>query len=147
MLADFQQALADMVASPPLCREVRANPACLSERYRLTDLEVRRLADMAKQQGMACNCTLYRANRLAPLALNLHDLCLALGDQLTPLVDEFWKFYPEAGVNFLVECHNFCEFLMSKHELGLVLNGEAWLAFERERQDLELRLLAIRTIL
>jgi hypothetical protein len=67
MLADFQQALADMVASPRLCREVRANPTSLSNRYCLTNLEFRRLVDMVNQRGMVCNCTLYRANRLAPL--------------------------------------------------------------------------------
>src|SRR5258708_39790890 len=71
--AGFAQALADLVASPPLCREVRAHPSRLSECYELTDLELRRLVDMANQRGMVCNCTLYRANRLAPLALNLHD--------------------------------------------------------------------------
>ena len=65
---------------------------------------------MANQRGMVCNCTLYRANRLAPLALNLHDVCQALGDSLTSLVDEFWELYPETSVNFLVESQRFCEF-------------------------------------
>ena len=147
MLADFQQALADMVASPPLCREVRANPSVLSDRYRLTDLEFRRLVNIVNQRGMGCNCTLYRANRLAPLALNLHDVCTALGDRLTGLVDEFWALYPETNANFVVECDRFCEFLRAKHEHGFPLSDEALEAFRRESLDLKLRLLAIYTVL
>jgi hypothetical protein len=147
MLADFQQALANLVASPPLCREVRAHPSRLSECYDLTDLELRRLVDMANQRGMVCNCTLYRANRLAPLALNLHDVCQALGDSLTSLVDEFWGLYPETSVNFLVESQRFCEFLQAKHAGGFPLSDEALEALWREYRDLELRVLAIHTVL
>jgi len=147
MLADFQQALADIVASPPLCRAVRANAAVLRERYLLTDVEARRLADMARQAGMTCNCILYRANRLAPLALNFHDLSQALGDHLTPLVDEFWQRYPEAHANFLVECNRFGEFIRAKQADGLILTSEARQVFDREYLDLQLRLLATYTIL
>ena len=100
---------------------------------------------MANQRGMVCNCTLYRANRLAPLALNLHDVCQALGDSLTSLVDEFWELYP--SVNFLVESQRFCEFLQAKHAGGFPLSDEAREAFWREYRDLELRVLAIYTVL
>jgi hypothetical protein len=147
MLADFQQALADMVASPHLSREVRAHPTTLADRYRLTDLEFRRLVDMVNQRGMVCNCILYRANRLAPLALNLRDLCKTLGDHLTSLVDEFWALYPEASGNFLVESERFCAFLLAKHERGFPLSDEALEAFWREHLDLRLRMLATRTVL
>ncbi len=147
MLADFQQALADMVASPPLCRKVRADPNELLGRYCLTDLEFTRLSNIANQRGMTCNCTLYRANRLAPLALNLYHLCKSLGDDLTGLVNEFWELYPETNVDFLVECSRFCEFLLAKHERGFALADEALEAFQREYADLRLRMLATRTVL
>jgi len=37
MLADFQQALADLTASPELCIRERIDPDVLREKYRLTD--------------------------------------------------------------------------------------------------------------
>ena len=147
MLADFQQALADLVASPALCRKARSDPGCLSERYRLTKLEFDRLAAMVQQPGMRCNCTVYRANRLAPLALNLNHFCKALGDRLTPLVEEFWQRCPETSVNFLEECSRFCAFIRWKRAHGLVLDVNADRAFESEETDLSQRMQTILSIL
>ena len=79
MLLEFQQALADLVASPDFCRQARADPQELMRRYDLSAREHRRLVDMVNQPGMALNCMLYRSNRLAPLAQNLYGLCNALG--------------------------------------------------------------------
>ena len=70
MLAEFQQALADLIASPALCIEARRNPDLLRERYQLTELEAKRPQGVVSHPGMQGNCILYRANRLAPLALN-----------------------------------------------------------------------------
>lgn len=111
MLVDFQRALADLTASPRLCRDVRRDPAVLNERYALTDREWRRLAGIASSKGMEANCILYRANRLAPIALNLPDTCKALGDDLTRLVDAYWDSEPITDVHFLVEADRFCRFL------------------------------------
>ena len=147
MLADFQQALADLVASPALCRQARSDPACLSARYRLTKREFDRLAAMVLQPGMKCNCTVYRANRLAPLALNLNHFCKALGDQLTPLVEEFWQQYPETSVNFLEECRRFCTFVRWKRAHGLVLTVDAAQALQSEETDLTQRMQTMLAIL
>ncbi len=147
MLIDFQQALADMVGSPQLCRTVRERPEVLIERYDLSPLEFRRLTAMAKHRGMTSNCVLYRANRLAPLVLNLPDLCRALGSDLTPLLDEYWAACPNTDVNFLVESERFCQILADKARAGFVLNERAREALERERSDLQLRLLASQTVL
>jgi len=82
MLVEFQQALADMVASPEFCRQVRVSPLFLHERYTLSEREFERLIKMVNHKAMALNCMLYRANRLAPLAMNLHEFCTLLGTRL-----------------------------------------------------------------
>jgi len=147
MLVEFQQALADLVASPGLCRAVAETPDLLRERYTLTDLEYRRLATMATHPGMTSNCVLYRANRLAPLVLNLPDLCRALGPDLKQLLTEFWESSPNASGNFLTECDNFCCFIERKELEGYVLAEAARRAFEREAGAVSLRLDAVRTVL
>ena len=43
MLVEFQQALADLTASPELCTHIRRDPSILEQRYELTDRERRRL--------------------------------------------------------------------------------------------------------
>ena len=71
MLIAFQQALAEITASPALCLAVRRDPAVLEQRYRLTPRERSQVIGVANHPSMECTCSLYRANRLAPLARNL----------------------------------------------------------------------------
>ena len=114
MLAHFQQALADLVASPDRCIALRAasDPAPLLAEYDLTTREIGRLAAMARHQGMATNCTIYRSNRLTPLVINLPETCRALGAELRPSVDRFWAECPtEYFVHFLIESARFADFL------------------------------------
>src|SRR5262245_17059209 len=96
MLADFQQALADLVASPELCQAIRdlPEPEPLLAEYRLTPRERARLIAIARHPGMSANCTVYRSNRLTPIVLNLPDTCHALGPSLRPLLDRFWATHP-----------------------------------------------------
>src|SRR6266511_1312265 len=103
MLADFQQALADLTASPDLCIRVRNDPSVLRGRYELTDREHNRLVGIVGHRGMECACIIYRANRLAPLALNIPLTCKALGKDLRSLLSEFWEAYPETNVHFYIE--------------------------------------------
>src|SRR5947207_6962139 len=98
MLADFQQALADLTASPELCIRVRQDPTVLRQKYELTEREWRRLTGIVKHPGMECNCIVYRANRLAPLALNMPQTCKALGKDLREIVSEYWMSAPETNV-------------------------------------------------
>jgi hypothetical protein len=114
MLVEFQQALADLVASPEACRQARANPAQLRLRYDLSQREFDRLVAMVNHRGMACNCMLYRANRLSPFALNLPGLCRALGPRLGSLLTEYSALYPNTNVHFYLECHRFCDFIEAK---------------------------------
>ena len=128
MLVDFQKALADLTASPALCREVRRAPETLRGRYDLTDKEWRRLAGIAASKGMEANCMLYRANRLAPVALNLPDTCEAIRDDLNRLISAYWESEPTTDVHFLVEADRFCRFLLGQP--GLSPEARATLARE-----------------
>jgi hypothetical protein len=117
MLVDFQRGLADLTASPALCRQVRRSPETLREQYDLSDREWRRLAAVARSRGMEANCMLYRANRLAPVALNLPDTCKALGDDLERAISEYWTSEPITDVHFLIEADRFCSFLLARPDL------------------------------
>ena len=119
MLVEFQRALADLTASPALCRTVRHRPAALRDLYDLTEREWRRLVGIVSSSGMEANCMLYRANRLAPVALNLPETCRALGDDLTRLVSAYWDAEPITDVHFLVEADRFCRFLQRQPDLPL----------------------------
>src|SRR5215831_1900665 len=132
MLTEFQQALCDLTASPQLCIEARKNPTILRERYELTDREAHRLIAIVRHRGMESACMIYRANRLAPLAMNVPDTCKVLGQSLRPLVEEFWKLHPETNVHFFIETYRFCLFLQAKLEAGYPFSDDAIKAINRE---------------
>ncbi|HEX7243811.1 MAG TPA: hypothetical protein VF263_26225, partial [Longimicrobiaceae bacterium] len=96
-LRGFQQALADLVASPELCRAARADTASVLGRYELTPREERRLADVVRQRGMATSCALFRGNRLGPVYALLPLTCFLLGPRLAGELERFWAVHPRAG--------------------------------------------------
>jgi hypothetical protein len=114
MLAEFQQALVDLTASPTLSSSVRLDPSVLDTRYKLTARERDRILGIVLHSGMACACMVYRSNRLAPLAMNVPRTCRALGPRLRGIVEEFWAAFPEANVHFFVEADRFCRFLQAR---------------------------------
>jgi len=67
----------------------------LRSAYELTDREADRLTALAGHDGITAACSLYRANRLAPLAMNVPRTYRGLGDLLRPLLDEFWTMHTE----------------------------------------------------
>jgi hypothetical protein len=142
MLVEFQQALADLVSSPEACREARADPDQLRTRYDLSQREFDRLVAMINHKGMACNCMLYRANRLSPLALNLPGLCGALGPRLGPLLTEYARLYPHTNVHFYLECDRFCTFIESKSDAGYGLEPDAIAVLKEEHAKIKLHLAA-----
>lgn len=142
MLIDFQRALADLTASPSLCRQVRAVPHTLRDGYDLTDREWRRLVGIVASKGMEANCILYRANRLAPVALNLPNTCTALGDDLNRLISAYWESEPTTDVHFLVEADRFCRFLLTQPDLP----SAATTALEREHAIVVAKLAISRSI-
>lgn len=140
MRAAFQSALADLTASPALCRAARTDPAILRNCYELTDREWRQLSGVVGSRGMEANCILYRANRLAPVALNLPDTCEALGARLTPLISAYWESEPTTDVHFLIEADRFCRFLRSQADLPVAATG----ALDREHRAIIVKLRATR---
>jgi hypothetical protein len=142
MLAEFQRALADLTASPDLCREVRADPAALRPRYDVTEREWRRLVSIAQSKGMEANCMLYRANRLAPVALNLPRTCELLREELPGLLSRYWAGEPTTDVHFLVEADRFCRFLREH----AVLPDAALAALAEEHAEVAARLEATRLV-
>lgn len=124
--------MCDLIASPRLCRAVRDNPSVLRSAYQLTDREAQRLAQLARDDGMAAACSLYRANRLAPLVMNLPRTCRSLGELLRPLLDEFWTLFTETNVHFFVESDRFCTFLKARISEGLTVPAAARVALAEE---------------
>ena len=140
MLVHFQKALADLTASPALCREARKDPAILRERYELSEKEWRRLVAITASKGMEANCMLYRANRLAPVALNMPETCDAIRDDLNRLISAYWDSEPITDVHFLVEADRFCCFLERQEDLS----PQAREALAREHAVVAAKLAATR---
>jgi hypothetical protein len=118
MLSDFQQAMADLTASPELCLAVRADGGALGSRYLLTERERARLLGIVRHPGMQSACTVYRMNRLAPLAMNLRATMRALGPALRSLVPEYWREHPRGHAHFFIESDRFCRWLRGRIEAG-----------------------------
>jgi hypothetical protein len=131
-LLGFQRALADMVASPRLARAVLGGDPDALEPYELTDRERGRLRAVAAQPGMSVNCTLYRANRLTPVALLLPYTCFALGERMKGLAERFWED-SRTDLQFRSETERFAAFLR-----GLVRSGELDEPLLEEILDFEL---------
>ena len=134
MLADFQQALADLTASPELCIAVRADAGLLISRYSLTEREAQRLLGIVRHTGMSCACTVYRMNRVAPLAMNLRETLRALGPALRPLMSEYWREHPRGHAHFFIESHRFCRWLRQRLEAGESIPPEVWPLLERDSE-------------
>jgi hypothetical protein len=117
MLADFQQALADLTASPELCNAVRRDSGVLPLRYVLSERERARLLAIVRHPGMACACTVYRMNRLA-LAMNLRGTLKALGTELRPLLAQYWLDHPHGRPHFFLESDQFVSWLACNLDAG-----------------------------
>ena len=111
MLSDFQQALAEITASPRFCQEVRRNASLLRERYQLSERERRQVLAMAQHPAMECACSLYRANRLAPLFRNLPRTLEALRDRLEATLNDYWQAHPWPYRYGYLESERFCHWL------------------------------------
>ena len=116
MLSEFQQAMADIVASPALCNAVRENDAVLAGRYVLSERERLRLVALARDRGMQAACSVYRMNRITPLAINLRATLHALAERLPGLVTLYWQAHPRGHTHFYIEADRFCRWLMERPE-------------------------------
>lgn len=135
-LEQFQRAFADLVASPPFCLAVRGMPELL-EGYTLTTRERERLQAMASHPGMSHNCTLYRANRLTPIARCLPATCLHLGPRLRAEFDNFLATSSTAfDLQFRGEAERFGRYLIARLECGALEDRELRRCLDRELLEL-----------
>ena len=141
MLADFQQALADLTASPELCQAVRDDERALVG-YDLGERERQRLLGIVRHPGMAAACTVYRMNRLAPLAMNLRATLRALGDALRPQVHAYWQAHPRGHAHFFIEADRFCGWLQERIEAGDPVPGDARTALAHDHAVVQAALAA-----
>jgi len=145
MLADFQQALSDITASPALCRALRADSELLGKRYRLTGRETARLRAIAGHPGMTAACTVYRMNRLAPLAMNLRGTLRALGPALRRTIDAYWVDHPRGHAHFYIESCRFADWLAQGIAAGLSVPATVAGELARETAFVRGALVASRT--
>ncbi|HWI85610.1 MAG TPA: hypothetical protein VNT42_04705 [Sphingomonas sp.] len=121
-LADFQRAMADLAASPALCRGVQADPAMALRPYMLSDREQARLKSVVWQAGMAVNCSIHRTTRLVPLDTLLPMTCAAFGAALGPELDAYWADAKRPAIRFDIEASRFVAHL----ETRLPQGGKGW---------------------
>ncbi len=131
-LLAYQRALSRMIASPTFCLAVRADAEAALADYDLTERELRRLAAVAFQPGMSTSCTLYRVNRITPIATYLPLTSFLLGDGLIAEAELFWDEGTPSDLQFGPETERFGRFLERRVAAGELTDpylGEI-LAFE-----------------
>ena len=145
-LVEFQRALADLAASPELCRALRDDAGPVLGRWQLTELERERVAAAIRHPGWVVNCTLWRANRLGPIYTLLARSCFLLGDRFRDEVDRFWALHPRPDFMTRREVPRFAAFLRGRLESGGL--GDPYLAqvLEYELAYFELGLLPRKRI-
>lgn len=139
-LAAFQLALTDLIASPSLCVEARVDPESALARYDLTPRERRRLAIVVAQPGMSTSCTLYRVNRITPIASYLPLSTALLGDRLLGEAERFWAEGRPEDLQFGPETERFASFLERR-----LADGELDDPYLLEVLSLELAVNRLRT--
>jgi hypothetical protein len=137
-IAGFQQALCDLIASPHLCRQLRAVPEGVLAHYELTERERTRLRQVVRQPGMSTNCTLYRSNRVTPIYTLLNYTCRSLGKQFATLLEEFWDGKDYQDGQFQSEVERFGGYLRRR-----IADGAVASPFAAELLEFELALNAL----
>ena len=117
-LLAYQQALCDLIASPRLCLEARADPVAALSSYELTPRERRRLSAVVHQRGMSTSCTLHRVNRITPIYSYLSLTCFLLGDRLIDEMEVFWSEGKPSDLQFGPESERFGHFLVRRIHIG-----------------------------
>lgn len=143
MLPDFQQALADLTASACFSQSVRESTAPLRQRYRLSEVELQRLQAIARHPGMRCACTLYRANRLAPLVLHMKSTLYALAETMQERLLTYWEEHPRAYSHAFVECDRFCRWVREQERRGSDLSPAAAEALAHDEEAVRQAILVI----
>ena len=135
-LVKFQQALADVVASPQRCIALRQDSSLL-DAYDLEPRERQRLLTMVRHEGMSHNCTLYRANRLTPLVRSLPRTCELLADRLTEVLEQVWTERPDAEVQFKLEAERFGRYILQHGIPGIKDDEHLFYVLREELEGLD----------
>jgi hypothetical protein len=138
-LLEFQRALADLTASPALCREAVHSPETVLNCYELTEREHARLATMVCDRLMSTNCALYRANRITPLFMFFPMTCRLLGQDLRRELDAFWCADRAIDLQYRQETARFTRFLKKRRELGFLRSPYLEEIVDYETAMMELR--------
>ena len=140
-LVAFQRAIADMAASPAMCRRVLDEGASVLAGYDLTPVEVERLLSAADQRGMRMNCMLYRNGRLSPLVSQLPGTFHVLGYGLREVAEAFWVENPRVPRGVPGEIRRFAAFLRRRMAEGALTEPLLAEVLEWEMETYELALL------
>lgn len=140
-LGAFQRAIADMAASPALCRHVLDDAPGALAGYDLTPLEVERLSSAAAQPGMRMNCMLYRNGRLSPLVSQLPGTFHLLGYKLREVAEAFWVENPKVPRGVPGEMRRFAAFLRRRVAEGTLTEPLLAEVLDWEMETYELALL------
>jgi hypothetical protein len=140
-LAAFQRAMADMAASPPMCRRILDEGAAVLAGYDLTPIEVLRLLSAADQRGMRMNCMLYRNGRLSPLVSQLPGTFHVLGYGLREVAEAFWVENPKVARGVPPEMRRFAAFLRRRVAEGTLAEPLLPEVLDWEMETYELALL------
>lgn len=96
---------------------MREDAAVLDGRYALDERERWRLIALARDRGMQAACSVYRMNRITPLAINLRATLHALGERLPGLMTLYWQAHPRGHTHFYIEADRFCRWLSERPEV------------------------------
>ena len=140
-LLAFQRAIADMAASPAMCRRVLDDAPGTLAGYDLTPIELQRLASAAEQRGMRMNCMLYRNGRLSPLVSQLPGTFHILGYGLREVAEAFWVETPKVPRGVPGEMRRFAAFLRRRIAEGALTEPLLPEVLDWEMETYELALL------
>lgn len=123
-LQAFQQALTDLVMSPALRARIAEDPPGCLAGYDLSELEVRRLAALARDPRVRTPTLLHRSFRLSMLANTLPRTCKALGPRgLRDLMHAYWGEGPPRTMQYMKEALRFAEFARGRLRDGSFENA------------------------
>lgn len=140
-LLGFQRAMAEMAASPALCRRVLDVGEAALAAYDLTPIERQRLCSAADQRGMRMNCMLYRNGRLSPLVSQLPGTFHLLGFGLREVAEAFWVENPKVPRGVPGEMRRFAAFIRRRIAEGLLTEPLLAEVLDYEMETYELALL------
>lgn len=111
----FYAEFARLISDPEAVRRTRRGDLGALDLDGLTEGELSRLKSMAADAGMEVMCSLYRSNRLTALVRTVPSLVLALRDDLSDIVTDFWREHARTDMQFRSEAESFCAYIRRRY--------------------------------